>query len=253
MGEGFCSWWNSSRLSSLREVAIVLFIAIAPNTFLREVPLTPCMSSSALAGRRGFIWCEFLTVRATPSKASCELAWMLKPPHPRSTRVGLNGRDLELPGGNSDRTTADESEFLVSPVSFLQMSWSSPSAVALASARRPPRGSMRGQRREGRPLCRAEAVVLLGPVGLCGRKFTALGIRLSFLQHVPDDRGQLSHHGHARDGGAPERARVVPPQRNDPRPATLRRAVVDVNVRPCSSIRKRRLCQHGRIRPFRIL
>ena len=85
----------------------------------------------------------------------------------------------------------------------LQMSWLSPSAVALASARRPSRGSMRGQRREGRPLCRAGAEVLLGPVGSCGRKFTALGIRLSFLQHVPDNRGQLSHHGHARDGGSP--------------------------------------------------
>jgi hypothetical protein len=34
-------------LSSQREVAIVLFTAIAPNTFLREVPLTLIVSSSA--------------------------------------------------------------------------------------------------------------------------------------------------------------------------------------------------------------
>jgi hypothetical protein len=34
-------------VASLREVAIVLFTAIAPNTFLREVPLTTVVSSSA--------------------------------------------------------------------------------------------------------------------------------------------------------------------------------------------------------------
>jgi hypothetical protein len=37
----------------------------------------------------------------------------------------------------------------------------------------------------------------------CRREFSALGIRLAFAQHVPDDGGQLSHHRHARDGGSP--------------------------------------------------
>ena len=106
-------------MSLQREVAIVLFIAIAPNTFLRGVPITPSMISSALDGRRGFVWCEFLTVGATPSTASCELAWIASSRHIYGPpRVGPYGRDLELPGGNSDRTTADESEFLVSPVCF---------------------------------------------------------------------------------------------------------------------------------------
>jgi hypothetical protein len=113
VGEGFCLWWNSSRLSLQREVAIVLFIAIAPNTFLRGVPITPSMISSALDGRRGFVWCEFLTVGATPSTASCELAWIASSRHIYGPpRVDPYGRDLELPGGNSDRTTADESELL---------------------------------------------------------------------------------------------------------------------------------------------
>src|SRR5262249_36686261 len=59
-------------------------------------------------GRCGFIWCEFLAVRATPTKASCSLAWAMVGPGRRihgRTRVGPNGRDLELPEGNPDRTT----------------------------------------------------------------------------------------------------------------------------------------------------
>ena len=42
--------------------------AIAPDTFLREVPLAVVVSSSAWCCRRVYIWCEFLAVRATPSK-----------------------------------------------------------------------------------------------------------------------------------------------------------------------------------------
>ena len=57
--------------------------------------------------------------RATPSNASCELAWIASSRHIHGPpRVGPYGRDLELPAGNSDRTTADESEFLVSPICF---------------------------------------------------------------------------------------------------------------------------------------
>src|SRR5262249_37540754 len=46
------------------------------------------VSSSAWHGqsRCGFIWCEFLAVRATPFKASCGLAssFLAEAPHPRS-------------------------------------------------------------------------------------------------------------------------------------------------------------------------
>src|SRR6476661_7877108 len=99
--------WYSSRLSSLREVAIDLFQAIAPNTFLHKVPLTITVSSSATGTDADLSSCEFLTVRATPFNASyCR---------PRSLlvrdgrihghiRVDPNGRDLKLPWGNSDRT-----------------------------------------------------------------------------------------------------------------------------------------------------
>ena len=173
MGESFCSWWNSSRLSLQREVAIVLFIAIAPNTFLRGVPITPSMISSALDGRRGFVWCEFLTVGATPSTASCELAWIASSRHIYGPpRVDPYGRDLELPEATRIEQPLTNLSLCciccVSPM-VVSGSWSSPSAVALASARHPARGSMRGQRREGRPLCRAGAEVLRRPVGSGGR------------------------------------------------------------------------------------
>src|SRR6476661_6046521 len=62
--------WYSSRLSSLREVAIDLFQAIAPNTFLREVPLAITVSSFATGADADLSSCEFLTVRATPFNAS---------------------------------------------------------------------------------------------------------------------------------------------------------------------------------------
>src|SRR5262245_30504073 len=35
------------------------------------------------------------------------------------------------------------------------------------------------------------------------RQRSALTIRLPFAQHVPDEGGQLAHHRHARDAGAP--------------------------------------------------
>ena len=35
------------------------------------------------------------------------------------------------------------------------------------------------------------------------RECSALGIRLLLGQHVPDNRGQLSHHSHAGDAAAP--------------------------------------------------
>jgi hypothetical protein len=50
--------------------------AIAPNTFLLEVPLTTNREQLCQARclQMRFIWCEFLTVRATPYTASCSRA-----------------------------------------------------------------------------------------------------------------------------------------------------------------------------------
>jgi hypothetical protein len=63
--------------------------AIAPETFLREVLLTVYREELCLAwlDRRGFIWCEFLAVRATPFRASCGLtpSFLAEVPHPRSS------------------------------------------------------------------------------------------------------------------------------------------------------------------------
>src|SRR5262249_9915608 len=101
----------SSRLSSLREVAIVLCrrdcsqLIPSPGTAhgVRE-QLGPVTAP----GRCGRIWCEFLAVRATPYTATC---WPASPIAGGSrriqgpTRLAPHGRDLELPQGNSDRTT----------------------------------------------------------------------------------------------------------------------------------------------------
>jgi hypothetical protein len=102
---------HSPRLSSLREVAIVLFKGDCSQHI--PSPTTAHAHREQLClviglGRSGFIWCEFLTVRATPYRASCCLASTICWPKRRihgPTRVGPNGRDLKLPQGNSDRTT----------------------------------------------------------------------------------------------------------------------------------------------------
>src|SRR4051812_1191191 len=68
------TFWHSSRLSSLREVAIVLcrrdcsqLIPLQVTAHAYREQLCPVKDP----GRCGRIWCEFLTVRATPSKATC--------------------------------------------------------------------------------------------------------------------------------------------------------------------------------------
>src|SRR6476469_3437619 len=94
------AWSCSSRLSSLREVAIDLFQAIAPHTFLREVPFAITVNSSATGADADLSSCEFLTVRATPFKASCRLIPIVAGRDGRihgHIRVGSNGRDLKLP------------------------------------------------------------------------------------------------------------------------------------------------------------
>jgi site-specific DNA recombinase len=52
-----------------------------------------------------------------------------------------------------------------------------------------------------RPLPFGIGTKALNPLG--GRDCSALRKRLSFAQHVPDDRGQLAHHGDASDGRSP--------------------------------------------------
>jgi hypothetical protein len=68
---------DSSRLSSPREVAIVLFRGDCSQHIPSRGTAHDNREQLCLVigrGRCGFIWCEFLTVWATPSKASCGLA-----------------------------------------------------------------------------------------------------------------------------------------------------------------------------------
>ena len=158
------------------------------------------VSSSALCGRRGLVWCEFLTAGATPSNASCGPAWRFKPLHPRShsswplregsqvafRQLGSNNRDESLVCGVSCSRLA---------VSFPRVP-SSPSAVALASACRPSlQDDARAEARGAAPLSSRS-----GGRFSCGRQCPTVRISLSSREHVPDDRGQLSHHRHSSDG-----------------------------------------------------
>src|SRR5262249_10982488 len=84
---------DSSRLSSLREVAIVLFrrdcsqhIPSQGTAHENREQLCPVTDP----GRCGRIWCEFLTVRATPSKATC--CW----PRPLLAEAAASTVRLEL-------------------------------------------------------------------------------------------------------------------------------------------------------------
>src|SRR5262249_39270872 len=110
-------WWSGSDsvvVASLREVAIVLFAAIAPNTFLRELPPTIAVSGSAGApgGGEG----GFCLVRSPPCPAPPNKSCVLRPGAlggrgrriQDTSRVGPNGRDLGLPLGSSDRTTGPQ-------------------------------------------------------------------------------------------------------------------------------------------------
>jgi hypothetical protein len=67
--------WDSSRLSSPREVAIVLFQArlLPTHSFARYRSRVSwaALPGKTAPGRCGRIWCEFLAVRATPSRATC--------------------------------------------------------------------------------------------------------------------------------------------------------------------------------------
>jgi hypothetical protein len=115
-----CHFSDSPRLPSPREVAIVLVtgdcsLHIPSPSTAHDHRKQLCQLPR---GRCGFIWCEFLAARATPSNATCCQAWTstgssrrIHGPH----RVGPNGRDLTLPSGNGDRTTG---RILASSVSF---------------------------------------------------------------------------------------------------------------------------------------
>jgi hypothetical protein len=89
---------DSSRSSLLREVAIVLFIAIAPNTFLRESPLTFTVRGSA------WLWQTRMYLVRIPRRQGHSIQRVVRPGErlcPRRRihghiRVGPDGRDLEL-------------------------------------------------------------------------------------------------------------------------------------------------------------
>jgi hypothetical protein len=104
---------DSVVVASLREVAIVLFEAIAPNTFLREVPPTTAVSSSAGALPRQTRIC-LVRIPRRPGHSNQSIVLLtrtLASPGRRiqdTSRVGPNGRDLELPCGSSDRTTGPQ-------------------------------------------------------------------------------------------------------------------------------------------------
>jgi hypothetical protein len=125
---GRCHFSAASRLSSLREVAIVLFRRDCSQLIPSQGTIhgyREQLGPVTDPGRCGRIWCEFLTARATPYTATC---WPASPIADESrriqgpTRVGPHGRDLKLPTGNSDRTTGPKLLFslitsLIYPVS----------------------------------------------------------------------------------------------------------------------------------------
>ena len=119
-------------VASLREVAIVLFKAIAPNTFLRVVPLTIVVSSSAAWRQMRICLVRIPHRKGHSIPSNVLLASTIAGPDRRihsPTRVGPNGRDLKLPQGNSDRTTGPHLDysFLLSVLSDLTAtSWRLP-------------------------------------------------------------------------------------------------------------------------------
>ena len=169
-------------------------------------------------------------------------------------RVGSYGRDLERLDSRSDRTTADESLFVVNslhhsgghllrdgdnvlqwtrPGRRIGLCWEAtrapsqgPSSEIGAVTHRPTpfplrdwhpsdksRGLGQSPRRTTTDSPSLPAILLIMGLGSLwpaslglrsgGRERSALGIRFSLGQHVPDDRAQLSHHGHSCDGDSP--------------------------------------------------
>ena len=74
--------------------------AIAPHTFLRELPAPHGGAAPpALPGGRGYIWCEFLAAGATPFTASCR-----RPrPLPPEAAASKDTSELAPTGGVSSR------------------------------------------------------------------------------------------------------------------------------------------------------
>jgi hypothetical protein len=165
------------RLSSPRGVATVLVWRGCP----RSIPSRDTARGNRgrfgrdTPGRRGLIWCEFLAGRATPFRASCGRA-PTRGAGPRihgPIRVGLAGRDLEVPVAARIEQPDRRSVGLPSSAS----------------------GRWGLGRRSGR------------------RRLPALRVRLPLTQHVPDDGRQLAHHrdaGHRRSPPALDPPEPVP-------------------------------------------
>ena len=151
-------------MSSLREAAIVLFKRDCSQHIPSQATAHDNREQLCLVigcGRCGFIWCEFLAVRATPYTASCGQASTIAGERRRiqgRTRVGPHGRDLKLPSSNSDRATGPHrvhpvsllflrcSSCVILPAATMPLTW----AEDRASAEKQPQRRPRGQHPRGR-------------------------------------------------------------------------------------------------------
>jgi hypothetical protein len=82
----------------------------------------------------------------------------------------------------------------------IPLTWAEDRALLMEATRAPSQGPTPNGAARGRPLPFGIGSKALNPSG--GHGFSALRKRLSFTQHVPDDRGQLAHHGDASDAGS---------------------------------------------------
>jgi hypothetical protein len=130
--------------------------AIAPETFLREVLLTVYREQLCLAwpDRCGFIWCEFLAVRATPFRASCGLApsFLAEAPHPGSSSSWPNREGSQVAAGQLRSNNRSNLDSLRPPFCCRWSPATMPStwAEGRASAEKQPERRPRGQHRMGR-------------------------------------------------------------------------------------------------------
>ena len=86
-----------------------LSIAIAPNTFLREVPLTVSVSSSAWLWQMLIYLVRIPRRKATPINATCwptETVVLAQSPHQRTHLELAHTGGISIRRGGSDRTTA---------------------------------------------------------------------------------------------------------------------------------------------------
>jgi hypothetical protein len=108
-------------------------------------------------GRRGFVWCEFLAVRATPFNASCCLASAIfsrKLLHPRSHSSWPKREGSQVATGQLRSNNRVEFGFVMSPscgvairrswsFATMQLTWAEDRALLRKQPERRPRGQDR--------------------------------------------------------------------------------------------------------------